>query len=139
LLRAEQRDGMTEPSFYAGFADRVRRCQQSVRGLLDRLHDEGRTVAAYGAAAKGATLLNTTGVGIDRIAYVVDRNPHKHGMLMPGCRLPIRPTEALVDDPPDDLLLLAWNFAAEIVSQQRQFAERGGTFYVPVPLARRLD
>ena len=76
----------------------------------------GRTVAAYGAAAKGATLLNSTGIGTDLVAYVVDRNVHKQGKLMPGCRLPIRPVEVLLDERPDDLLLLAWNFAAEIVA-----------------------
>jgi SAM-dependent methyltransferase len=133
-LDAERAAGMTEFGYYARFADRVRECQAALRKLLDELKSSGRTVAAYGAAAKGATLLNSTGIGSDQIAYVVDRNVHKQGLLMPGCRLPIRPAEVLTEEQPDDVLLLAWNFADEIVTQQRAYAEAGGTFYVPVPL-----
>jgi SAM-dependent methyltransferase len=133
-LRAEQGAELTGFDYYARFADRVHACQDALRALLAALRDSGRTVAAYGAAAKGATLLNSTGIGTDLVAYVVDRNVHKQGKLMPGCRLPIRPVEVLVQEQPDDVLLLAWNFAAEIVAQQRQYAEAGGTFYVPVPM-----
>ena len=74
-----------------------------------------------------------------RIDYVVDRNVHKQGKLMPGCRLPIKPVEALVEDRPDDVLLLAWNFADEIVAQQAAYVAAGGTFYVPVPHPRRIE
>ena len=76
-------------------------------------------------------------IGRDRIDYVVDRNVHKQGKLMPGCRLPIRPVEALLDDRPDDVLLLAWNFADEIVAQQADYVAGGGVFYVPVPRPKR--
>ena len=120
------------------FAERVRTCQHALRALLGELRDQGRTVAAYGAAAKGATLLNSSGIGTDLVAYVVDRNMHKHGKLMPGCRLPIRPVEVLLDEQPDDVLLLAWNFADEIVEQQRAYIDAGGTMYVPVPVPRRV-
>ena len=132
-LDAERQRGLTGFDHYARFAERVRTCQRELRDLLTDLHGRGRTLAAYGAAAKGATLLNSTGIGTDLIDYVVDRNVHKQGKLMPGCRLPIRPVEALVEEQPDDLLLLAWNFADEIVAQQREYARAGGTFYVPVP------
>ena len=125
--------GMTSFDYYARFADRVRTCQSELRELLERLRDEGRTVAAYGAAAKGATLLNSSGIGRELVSFVVDRNVHKQGKLMPGCRLPIRPVEELLEERPDDLLLLAWNFANEIVVQQAEYAAEGGTFYVPVP------
>ena len=137
-LDAERDAGMTGVEYYARFADRVRSCQAALRTLLDELHEAGRTVAAYGAAAKGATLLNSTGIGVDRVAYVVDRNVHKHGKLMPGCRLPVRPVEVLTQEQPDDLLLLAWNFADEVIAQQRAYAAAGGTFYVPVPLPHRV-
>lgn len=133
LLAAEQSSGMTGVDYYAAFAERVRACQDELRALLDDLSRRGRRVAAYGAAAKGATLLNSTGIGRDRIDYVVDRNVHKQGKLMPGCRLPIRPVEALVEDRPDDVVLLAWNFADEIVAQQAAYLDAGGTFHVPVP------
>jgi hypothetical protein len=135
-LDDEVATGMTGADHYTRFADRVRACQDALRALLDDLAARGRTVAAYGAAAKGATLLNSTGISTDRVAYVVDRSVHKQGLLMPGCRLPIRPVEVLLDDRPDDLLLLAWNFAEEIIGQQREYAARGGTFYVPVPMPR---
>ena len=137
-LDDEAGTGLTSFGFYERFASRVRTCQDALRRLLDDLAGAGRTVAAYGAAAKGATLLNSTGVGTDRVAFVVDRNPHKQGKLMPGCRLPIRPVEALLEERPDDLLLLAWNFADEIVAQQHDYAAGGGTFYVPVPTPRRV-
>ena len=101
-----------------------RRARTSCARCSTTSRAQGRTVAAYGAAAKGATLLNSTGIGTDRVAYVVDRNVHKQGKLMPGCRLPIRPVEVLVDDQPDDLLLLAWNFADEIVAQQARVRRR---------------
>jgi hypothetical protein len=137
-LDAERAAGMTGFDYYARFAEQVRTCQDELRALLDDLVNSGRTVAAYGAAAKGATLLNSTGIGRDRIDYVVDRNVHKHGKLMPGCRLPIRPVDALVEDRPDDVLLLAWNFADEIVAQQAAYVAAGGHFYAPVPRPHRL-
>ena len=84
-------------------------------------------------------MLNSTGLTTDHVAYVVDRNVHKQGLLMPGCRLPIRPVETLLSDRPDDLLILAWNFMDEIVAQQQEYADRGGTFYVPVPVPRQVD
>jgi SAM-dependent methyltransferase len=138
LLEAERRAGLTGIDYYARFAERVRLCQDELTSLLDELGDAGRQVAAYGAAAKGATLLNSTGIGRDRIDFVVDRNVHKHGRLMPGCRLPIRPVDALIEDRPDDVLLLAWNFAEEIVAQQAAYLAAGGTFYVPVPRPHQL-
>ena len=137
-LNAEHTSGMTEFAYYERFAQQVRESQTALRALLADLNARGRTVAAYGAAAKGATLLNTTGIGTDLVAYVVDRNVHKQGRWMPGCRLPIRPVETLLEERPDDLLLLAWNFATEIIAQQQDFATAGGTFYVPLPVPREI-
>lgn len=132
-LDKERAIGLIAPPYYEHFAEQVRVCQEELRALLDGLRETGRVVAAYGAAAKGATLLNSTGIDTSLVAYVVDRNPHKQGKLMPGCRLPIRPVEVLADEQPDDVLVLAWNFAAEIVAQQQAYARAGGTFYRPVP------
>lgn len=133
FLDAERRDGLVGFDYYARFAGKVRECQVSLREWLHGLRDQGRTVAAYGAAAKGATLLNSSGIDTSLIAYVVDRSEHKQGKLMPGCRLPIRGVKALLEDQPDDLLLLAWNFADEIIAQQRAYADAGGRFHVPIP------
>lgn len=135
-LDREAADGMTSLPYYSVFAQRVRECQESLRVLLDELHHDGKRVAAYGAAAKGATLLNSSGIDTSRIAYVVDRNTHKQNKLMPGCRLPILPVEHLLDDQPDYVVLFAWNFADEIIMQQAEYVRRGGRFIVPAPLAR---
>ena len=135
-LDRERADGVTSPAFYRSFAARVRQTQSELRRLLDELHESGARVAAYGAAAKGATLLNSSGVGADRVAYVVDRNEHKQGRAMPGCRIPIAPVERLQLDPPDYLLLLAWNFADEIMAQQAAYRAGGGRFIIPVPSPR---
>jgi SAM-dependent methyltransferase len=137
-LDSERRAGMTAIEYYADFAEQVKTCQQELRDLLDEMHSGGLRVAAYGAAAKGATLLNSCGIGRDRVSYVVDRNVHKQGKLMPGCRLPIRPAEVLTEDQPDCVVLLAWNFADEIVAQQAAYVAAGGSFYVPVPHPRRV-
>lgn len=135
-LERERADGLTSPAFYRSFAERVAQTQRELRRLLDELHQRGAKVAAYGAAAKGATLLNSSGIGADLVAFVVDRNEHKHGLAIPGCRVPISPVDRLIDERPDYLLLLAWNFADEIMAQQAEYRASGGRFIVPVPTPR---
>lgn len=132
-VAAEQQAGLGTFAFYADFGQRVDALRADLLAMLNGLRAEGRTVAAYGAAAKGATMLNATGITTDLVSYVVDRNVHKHGRFMPGTHQPIVGTDVLVEDPPDALLLLAWNFATEIMSQQAAYASRGGRFIVPVP------
>ncbi len=92
-----------------------------------------RPIAAYGAAAKGATLVNTVGLDTDLVDFVVDRNVHKQGLLMPGTHQPILDPAALVERRPDYVLLLAWNFKDEIMAQQQEYIALGGQFIVPVP------
>ena len=107
--------------------------KRELRELLERLKREGKRVAAYGAPAKGNTLLNYCQIGTDLIAYTVDRSPLKRGHLTPGMHLPIHPPAKLLEDMPDYAVILAWNFAEEIMAQQAEYRARGGRFIVPIP------
>ncbi len=135
----EEAEGVTGFAYYADFGERVQANIDALRALLIERRAAGRTIAAYGAAAKGSTLLNASGIGTDLLDFVVDRNVHKHGLMMPGVHVPVRPTEALLEEQPDDVLILAWNFADEIVAQQAEYVRRGGTFLVPVPTPAELQ
>lgn len=124
---------------YEFFRDFGKRCETVRKHLIDLIGDlraKGMSIAAYGAAAKAVTLLAYSGLGTDDLLYVVDRNRRKHGKFLPGSHLPIRPVEALAASAPDYLLILAWNFAEEIIDQQSEFKKLGGQFIVPIPWPR---
>ena len=95
--------------------------------------EEGKTVAGYGAAAKGVTLVNYCGIRKDLVDYVVDRSEHKQGLYMPGSRIPVRPPEHVSETKPDYLLILAWNLKDEIMAQMSHVREHGTRFVTPVP------
>jgi hypothetical protein len=136
LLAEEASWGVTAPATYLAFADHVERIRRDLRAILTRLKREGKRVAAYGAAAKGSTLLNYCEIGRELLDYVVDRSTVKQGRYMPGVHLPIKGTEHLLADQPDYVLMLSWNFADEILEQQAEYRRRGGQFIVPVPAPR---
>ncbi len=133
LLDEERADGFDRADVYRAFARRVGVVTSSLRTLLGGLRAKGGRIAAYGAAAKGAILLNAAGVGTDLVEFVVDRNPHKVGRYMPGVHIPIREVAALLEDRPDFVLLLAWNLRDEILAQQEEYRRGGGRFIVPIP------
>lgn len=132
-LAEEAAIGLDTFTYYEGFAKRVEQLKADLLALLRGLRAQGKTVAAYGAAAKGSTMLNYVGIGTDLVDFVVDRNTHKQGLLMPGTHQPILPVDALLERRPDYTLILAWNFKDEIMRQQSAYAEAGGRFIVPVP------
>lgn len=133
MLEEERQLGLTGYDYYAGFSDNIDRAVARLRALLRSRRAQGRSIAAYGAAAKGSALLNMAGIGTDLIDFVVDRNPLKQGRYMPGVHIPIRSPHALLDDKPDYVLLLAWNLAEEIKQQQAACLAEGARFIVPVP------
>ena len=133
LLDEERAWGVTDEGAYLSFAAEVLRVKRRLRAMLARLKNDGASIAAYGAAAKGSTLLNTFGIGHETLDFVADASPHKQGLYTPGSALEVRPTSALIESMPDYVLLLAWNFADEILEQQRDYRQRGGRFVVPIP------
>jgi SAM-dependent methyltransferase len=133
LLAEESKWGVRRLDFYQDFADKVKRLQVTLCDVLRGLKAQGRRIAAYGAAAKGSTLLNTFGIGSDLIDFVVDRSTYKQGHYMPGCHLPIYAPTRLLEQMPDYVLLLTWNFADEILEQQAEYRRRGGRFILSIP------
>jgi SAM-dependent methyltransferase len=133
-VRACEREARLDSlSTYSDFAGRVTATKRKLLSLLIALKHDGGTIAAYGAPAKGNTLLNYCGIGRDFLEYTVDRNPHKQGRFLPGTHIEIHPPERIAETRPDYLMILPWNLAGEIMEQTAFIREWGGRFIVPIP------
>jgi SAM-dependent methyltransferase len=133
LLERERAYGLKDLGFYRSYGSRVREKKRDILEFLIRLKREGKTIAGYGAPAKGNTLLNYCGIRTDFIEYTVDRNPHKQGCYLPGSQIPVLPPEKVRETRPDYLLILPWNLKDEIMGQMGHIREWGGRFAVLIP------
>ncbi len=133
MLSEEKALGLDRYAYFKNFSERVREIRGEMQTLLKDLRAQGKTIAGYGAAAKGAIMLNYIGAGADVIDYVVDRNVHKQGLFMPGTHQPIPDPDRIAKEMPDYVVILPWNFKDEIMSQQQEYRDKGGQFIIPIP------
>lgn len=133
MVSREVAAGMTSLECFVKFASDVEANRAAIVALLEKLKREGKTVCGYGAPAKGNTLLNYCHINTDLLEYTVDKNPMKVGMLTPGMHIPVLPVSTILERQPDYVMILAWNFAEEIMRQQKTYHDRGGKFIIPVP------
>ena len=135
LISEERRFGLEKLTTYDEFADRIRKTKRKFLQFLIKAKENGKSLAAYGAPAKGNTLLNYCGVRTDFIDYTVDRSPHKQGLFLPGTHIPIYAPCQIFKTKPDYLIVLPWNIKDEIVEQMKGIRQWGGKFVVPIPIA----
>src|SRR5437870_3650044 len=136
-LRArEESAGFHQLETYSRFAEQVKETKRKLLEFLIHAKQSGKKIAAYGAAAKGNTLLNYCGIRTDFLDYVVDRSPYKQGKLLPGVRIPIHAPEHILETRPDYLLILPWNLKDEVIEKNAYIREWGGQFVVPIPGVR---
>jgi len=133
LLGEEREAGLDKLMTYDVFAEKVRMTKRKFLQFLVQAKENGKSIVAYGAPAKGNTLLNYCGVRTDFIDYTVDRSPHKQGMFLPGTHIPIYAPKRIFETKPDYLLVLPWNLKEEIVQQMSEIRSWGGQFVVPIP------
>jgi SAM-dependent methyltransferase len=136
LARVREKErtfGLDKLATYQGFQPKADNTRSALRKFLEDARDRGKTVAAYGAAAKGNTLLNFCNIGPDLVQYVVDRNDQKQGRYLPGSRIPILPPEKIDETRPDYILILPWNLRNEIENQMSHARDWGAKFVVAIP------
>jgi SAM-dependent methyltransferase len=138
-LEQERAAGLSRLETYAAFGEQVRATKRALLSFLIGAKRDGRSIAAYGAPAKGNTLLNYCGVSTDFIEYAVDRNPFKQGRLLPGSRIPVVAPERILQTRPDYLLILPWNIKEEVIEQMQAIRAWGGKFVIPVPRVEIIE
>jgi SAM-dependent methyltransferase len=136
LAEEECAAGLTDLARFQAFARSIGLHRKKLLHLLHQLKREGKSIVGYGAPAKGNTLLCYCGIGAGLLPYTVDRSPLKIGLFTPGTHIPVVPVERIIREQPDYVLILAWNFAPEIMDFLRPYQQRGGRFILPIPEAR---
>jgi hypothetical protein len=139
LAREEEKAGLHLMGSYSDFAARTVQIKRQLQSLLNSLKERGTRIAAYGAPAKGNTLLNYCGMRTDTIEFTVDRSTIKQGRYLPGSGIPILAPEAVREHRPDYLLILPWNLKTEIMEQMHFIKDWGGKFIIPIPIPLILD
>jgi hypothetical protein len=132
-LAMERARGLDRFETFERFAQKTKQIKQDLHKTLKELRAQGKRVVGYGAPAKGNTLLGYLELGPDIVEYIADRSPLKQGRYTPGIHIPVVSPDRLLQDQPDYVLLLAWNFADEVLVQQAEYRRRGGRFIIPVP------
>ncbi len=139
LRSRESAAGLNDMATYREFADKVKRIKRQFLGFLIEAKDQGKSVAGYGAPAKGNTLLNYCGIRSDFIDYTVDASPHKQGLYLPGTHIPVYAPEKILETKPDYVLILPWNLKDEIMEKMSAIRQWGGKFVVPIPEVKVYD
>jgi hypothetical protein len=133
LLMQESKSGLDKTETYREFARHVQQIRDELVALLSDLKNSRKKIAGYGASAKGNTLLNYCKIGTDFLDYINDTTPFKQGCYTPGVHIPVVPESRFHQDPPDYSLMLAWNYADEILQKEQGYRQAGGKFIVPIP------
>ena len=138
LLAHEKALGLESLAPFRALAERISESSRALRDKLGQIRAAGARVAGYGAPAKITTLMHHFELGAADVEYLVEDNPLKQGLYTPGKHVPIAEIAPIYDDPPDYLVIFAWNFARPIIEKHRAFADRGGRFLIPLPTLREV-
>ncbi|MBI2541608.1 class I SAM-dependent methyltransferase [Candidatus Woesearchaeota archaeon] len=138
ILKHEQEIGVEDLKLYREFAGNVYSVRENLKSCLEGIKNKGMSIAGYGAPAKSTTLLNFCGIGRNFLDYIVDENPLKIGLYTPGTRIPVVGPDALDKKKPDYVLILAWNFAEEILAKTKKYSGKGVKFIIPLPELRTI-
>lgn len=136
MIAEERAQGVDTVEYVSSFAKRTEQIKFELLGVLHELKRQGKRLAGYGAPAKGNTLLNYCGIDNSYLEYVRDNTPTKQGLYLPGTHVRIRSDEYAQAHSPDCYLLLAWNYATEILKKEADYLEAGGQFLIPIPAPR---